>query len=209
MNKFSQQVTVDDAIQTLKQCLRENNQDSIRSVIENLVSNVQSPDISLALNNVLGALQIPDNLGKGGLIKDPISGEAYPKTADYIQECIEKLEGHKKMSSESFNLSKFSQKKEHKEDKKKKDSRGNPFRVLMGKVGKLLDHGLERRDIARYLAKEHIWNEQTIEKAIKIVKQYNRKKKQKPKTSEAQTLPNINEKTERVYPDYSIVFWAL
>ena len=62
----------------------------------------------------------------------------------------------------------------------------------MGKVGKLLDHGLERRDIVRYLLKEKIWNEDTIEKSIKIVKDYNKKKhvkKDKSKsTKEAQTL---------------------
>ena len=62
--------------------------------------------------------------------------------------------------------------------KKKKKTRGNPFRVLMGKVGKLLDHGIEKNDIARYLAKLKYWNKETIERAVDIVKDYNKKKKQ-------------------------------
>jgi len=63
--------------------------------------------------------------------------------------------------------------------KKKKKTRGNPFRVLMGKVGKLLDHGVEKNDIVRYIAKENKWDNETIEKAVKIVQDYNRKKSRK------------------------------
>ena len=62
--------------------------------------------------------------------------------------------------------------------KKKKKTRGNPFRVLMGKVGKLLDHGLEKKDIVRYLAKQKFWTNETIERAVDIVRDYNKKKKQ-------------------------------
>ena len=62
--------------------------------------------------------------------------------------------------------------------KKKKKTRGNPFRVLMGKVGKLLDHGIEKKDIVRYLAKQKFWTNETIERAIDIVRDYNKKKKQ-------------------------------
>jgi len=63
--------------------------------------------------------------------------------------------------------------------KKKKKTRGNPFKVLMGKVGKLLDHGLSKNQIARYLSKQKYWNKDTIEKAIDIVKDYNKKKHKK------------------------------
>jgi hypothetical protein len=62
--------------------------------------------------------------------------------------------------------------------KKKKKTRGNPFRVLMGKVGKLLDHGIEKKDIVRYLAKQKFWGNETIERAVDIVRDYNKKKKQ-------------------------------
>jgi hypothetical protein len=61
--------------------------------------------------------------------------------------------------------------------KKKKKTRGNPFRVLMCKVGKLLDHGVEKNDIVRYIAKLKYWNNETIERAVDIVRDYNKKKK--------------------------------
>lgn len=64
-------------------------------------------------------------------------------------------------------------------ERKKKKTRGNPFRVLMGKVGKLLDHGIEKNDIVRYLAKLKYWNNETIERAVDIVRDYNKKKKSK------------------------------
>lgn len=47
----------------------------------------------------------------------------------------------------------------------------------MGKVGKLLDHGVEKSDIVRYIAKLKYWNKETIERAVDIVKDYNRKLK--------------------------------
>ena len=49
----------------------------------------------------------------------------------------------------------------------------------MGKVGKLLDHGVEKNDIVRYLAKLKYWNNETIERAVDIVRDYNKKKKSK------------------------------
>lgn len=65
----------------------------------------------------------------------------------------------------------------------KKKTRGNPFRVLMGQVGKLLDHGMSKRDIVKYLSRQGYWNEDTISKAVGVVKDYNKKKK-KPEKSE-------------------------
>ena len=62
--------------------------------------------------------------------------------------------------------------------KKKKKTRGNPFRVLMGKVGKLLDHGVDKNDIVRYISKLKYWNKETIERAVDIVKEYNKKLEQ-------------------------------
>lgn len=67
------------------------------------------------------------------------------------------------------------------EDKTKKKTRGNPFRVLMGQVGKLLDHGMEKRDIVQYVHKKMKgFDESIISKAIDIVKDYNKKKRRKP-----------------------------
>jgi hypothetical protein len=76
-------------------------------------------------------------------------------------------------------LSNMTQQRTSQVIKKKKKTRGNPFKVLMGKVGKLLDHGLSKNQITRYLAKQKYWNNDTIEKAVDIVKDYNKKKHKK------------------------------
>jgi len=85
--------------------------------------------------------------------------------------------------SQSQNVNRRNQEddEEDEEEKtKKKHKRGNPFRVLMGRVGKLLDHGMGKSDIVRYLSRHMpYFNEETIRKAVDIVKDYNRKKHRK------------------------------
>lgn len=111
--------------------------------------------------------------------KDPITQELDPSYKD-IANKIE--ETYLSEAKNVYNNSKTAQ------VKKKKKTRGNPFRVLMGKVGKLLDHGVEKNDIVRYISKLKYWNKETIERAIDIVKEYNKKleqdKDEKPKKSE-------------------------
>ena len=205
MNNFGPGVSIDEIIQCMNHCLNTSDLESVKGLVESIRSRVQHPEHSEALGQILQAMKIPDALGDGSSVTDPSSGKPYPNTKSIIKEYIIKLEnekkGHQKMSS--FNLQKYSQNKEKPHEKKK--SRGNPFRVLMGKVGKLLDHGLEKRDIVRYILKDGIWNEKTIERAVKIVKDYNRKKHQNNKKVKAQTLhkPSDNDKVfERVDADY-------
>ena len=112
--------------------------------------------------------------------KDPITQELDPSYTD-IANKIE--ETYLSEAKNVYNNSKTAQ------VKKKKKTRGNPFRVLMGKVGKLLDHGVEKNDIVRYISKLKYWNKETIERAVDIVKEYNKKleqgkdKEEKPKKS--------------------------
>ena len=101
--------------------------------------------------------------------KDPITQELDPSYSD-IANKIE--ETYLSEAKNVYNNSKTAQ------VKKKKKTRGNPFRVLMGKVGKLLDHGVEKSDIVRYISKLKYWNKETIERAIDIVKEYNKKLEQ-------------------------------
>jgi hypothetical protein len=103
--------------------------------------------------------------------KDPDTGQYDPTYID-IANKIEK-EYLSKEKSKVYNF------REAAVTKNKKKTRGNPFRVLMGKVGKLLDHGIEKNDIVRYLAKLKFWNKETIERAVDIVRDYNKKKKSK------------------------------
>ena len=100
--------------------------------------------------------------------KDPDT-DKYDPTAAEIAGKIEKEVLSKDVAVYNFRTAQI---------KKKKKTRGNPFRVLMGKVGKLLDHGIEKNDIVRYIAKLKYWNKETIERAVDIVKDYNKKKKQ-------------------------------
>ena len=101
--------------------------------------------------------------------KDPITQELDPSYTD-IANKIEQT--YLSEAKNVYNNSKTAQ------VKKKKKTRGNPFRVLMGKVGKLLDHGVEKNDIVRYISKLKYWNKETIERAVDIVKEYNKKLEQ-------------------------------
>ncbi len=105
--------------------------------------------------------------------KDPLTGELDPSYQDIARE-INELFITSGRESKVYNNSRLAQTVQ----KKKKKTRGNPFRVLMGKVGKLLDHGVEKNDIVRNIAKLKYWNKETIERAVDIVKDYNRKLKQ-------------------------------
>lgn len=105
--------------------------------------------------------------------KDPLTGELDPSYQDIAKEIYE-LYVTSKRESKVYNNSRLAAETVQ---KKKKKTRGNPFRVLMGKVGKLLDHGVEKNDIVRYIAKLKYWNKETIERAVDIVKDYNRKLK--------------------------------
>jgi hypothetical protein len=68
--------------------------------------------------------------------------------------------------------------------KKKKKTKGNPFKVLMGQVGKLLDHGVSKSAIVRHLSKSSSFDEDTIDRAVDIVKEYNRKKQRQDDVAE-------------------------
>lgn len=201
-NKYSQAgggVPVSEMIQILKDLSHNPDLNVKINQIENLRSRVQSPHHAEKLVEIFGALKIPDQIGNGAPVIYPQTGESYPVTNNLIEGYIKELESTEKMS-QTFNLQKYAQ-----QVPKKKKTRGNPFRVLMGKIGKLLDHGLERRDIVRYLLKDKVWNQQTIEKAVKVVKDYNKKKHSKQATAMttvAQTLQIDSEEWPRMKKDY-------
>ena len=128
--------------------------------------------------------------------KDPITKELDPSYSDIANKIIETYLSEDK---NVYNNSKTAQ------IKKKKKTRGNPFRVLMGKVGKLLDHGVEKNDIVRYISKLKYWNKETIERAVDIVKEYNKKLEQdkdkdekSEKTADTIDLDKLVKKDEEV-----------
>jgi len=128
--------------------------------------------------------------------KDPITQELDPSYSD-IANKIEQT--YLSEDKNVYNNSKTAQ------VKKKKKTRGNPFRVLMGKVGKLLDHGVEKNDIVRYISKLKYWNKETVERAIDIVKEYNKKlekgkdkDEKSKKTAGTVDLPKLVKEKEEV-----------
>jgi hypothetical protein len=144
-----------------------------------IADKVQDSNLKHQLDKLSKALIMSNN--NRTRTKDPITQELDPSYSD-IANKIEQT--YLSEAKNVYNNSKTAQ------VKKKKKTRGNPFRVLMGKVGKLLDHGVEKSDIVRYISKLKYWNKETIERAIDIVKEYNKKleqgkdKDEKPKKSE-------------------------
>ena len=121
------------------------------------------------LNALYGALQ---NNTDSVATKDPISGETYktgPQLAKELASRIRQMDSKETKSSKVFNFAKYAAAKgKAREEKTKKKTRGNPFRVLMGQVGKMLDHGISKKDIIRYIGKKNMWNDETIGKAVDV-----------------------------------------
>jgi hypothetical protein len=69
------------------------------------------------------------------------------------------------------------EKKDKREKDKAKGKKSNPFKVLMGIVGKLLDKGWSSQDIIRNVRKTTKFNPKTIKHCVQIMKNYNKKLK--------------------------------
>lgn len=143
-----------------------NNFGELSNEVALVADKVQDTNLRHQLDKLSKALLMSNN--NRTRTKDPITKELDPSYSD-IAKKIE--ETYLVEAKNVYNNSKTAQ-------KKKKKTRGNPFRVLMGKVGKLLDHGVEKNDIVRYISKLKYWNKETIERAIDIVKEYNKKLEQ-------------------------------
>jgi hypothetical protein len=201
ISKFAQTITLDELIKTLKHLVSIDDPDVTQRETYRMSSLCQNPDHAMKLIQISKSCNFKDPK-RGGKAKDPVTGAEYPNTSELLQDFISTLEKTNNMNqrsgSTSFNMASFAQKGE---DDKKKKKRGNPFRVLMGQVGKLLNHGLEKRDIVRTLTKKGMFDEKMIAKAVDIVKEYNKKKHRKKST--AQTLPNTAEEWPTMDTDYS------
>ena len=155
---------------------------------------VQDGDLKHQLDKLSKALLMSNN--NRTRTKDPITQELDPSYSD-IANKIEQT--YLSEAKNVYNNSKTAQ------VKKKKKTRGNPFRVLMGKVGKLLDHGVDKNDIVRYISKLKYCNKQTVERAVDIVKEYNKKLEQgkdkddkSKKTANVVDLPKLVKEKEKV-----------
>ncbi len=157
-----------ELIEEVKSC-HDSDKQAVCDRISDVADKVNDKRLRSRLNKLSSALMMANDPRKK--TKDPDTGQYDPTYID-IANKIEK-EYLSKEKSKVYNF------REAAVTKNKKKTRGNPFRVLMGKVGKLLDHGIEKNDIVRYLAKLKFWNKETIERAVDIVRDYNKKKKSK------------------------------
>ena len=161
-------VTKDEMRQLIKKIkASDGNFSELSNEVTLTADKVQDSDLRHQLDKLSKALLMSNN--NETRTKDPITKELDPSYSD-IANKIE--ETYLVEAKNVYNNSKTAQ------VKKKKKTRGNPFRVLMGKVGKLLDHGVEKNDIVRYISKLKYWNKETIERAVDIVKEYNKKLEQ-------------------------------
>lgn len=164
----------------------ESDKHSLCDRISDVADKVNDKKLRARLNKLSSAVMMANDPKKR--TKDPDTGKYDPTYID-IAHKIEK----EYLSKEKPNVYNF--REAQAVTRKKKKTRGNPFRVLMGKVGKLLDHGIEKNDIVRYLAKEKIWNKETIDRAVDIVRDYNKKKKSKDKDDNDNIKTSVSTET--------------
>jgi hypothetical protein len=169
------------------------NKDTLISELESLLTKLTDEEIKNKVSKIISAMHMASDPRKQTI--DPETGKKDPGPQELAQKLIQ-IVNNKESSANNPSennmepmASLYNHKTAQKVIKKKKKTRGNPFRVLMGKVGKLLDHGVEKNDIVRYISKEKKWDSETISKAVDIVKDYN--KKLKTKKSEASTESRI------------------
>ena len=188
-------VTKDEMRQLMKKIRASNeNFGELSNEVTIIADRVQDKNLRHQLYKLSKALLMSNN--NQTRTKDPITKELDPSYSD-IAKKIE--ETYLVEAKNVYNNSKIAQ------VKKKKKTRGNPFRVLMGKVGKLLDHGVEKNDIVRYISKLKYWNKETIERAIDIVKEYNKKLEQgKDKDSKSDKTANVVDLDKLVKKDEEV-----
>jgi hypothetical protein len=182
----------------------------LKSVYEDFILKVQNEMIQKKLGIIMRAIDMSNDPRRQTI--DPSTGQKDPTAQELalkLYKGLKKQDDYKNDKSEEnlmenkveaapkFNL------KMAQAPKKKKKTRGNPFRVLMGKIGKLLDHGIKKSDIVRYLAKQKYWNAETIEKAVDVVKEYNTKKERKTKSSNDLNVRTASEDIYSVENDYN------
>ena len=181
MSSDSSGVTKKEMITLLQKIVHAGNENLqvCKTDLEEIIERVTRPEYKKRISQIMTAIDMAQDPRKK--TKDPSTGQFDPTAQELASRMMRKLshleneEEHKNQHTAGNKTMSFNNREA--QVKKKKKTRGNPFRVLMGKVGKLLDHGIEKKDIVRYLAKQKFWGNETIERAVDIVRDYNKKKK--------------------------------
>jgi hypothetical protein len=172
--------------------------------VEGLLNRSQNPQIQQQLQRLLHAMVMTSDPRQQTV--DPASGKKDPTAADIARKLYEEI---KQMTSQQKPPQQQAQQQTASairvslvrvaQQKPKKKTRGNPFRVLMGKVGKLLDHGLEKSTIVREIKKRINFDEDTIARAVDIVKDYNKSKRRNDRAEEAADGGKSEKKSSTVF----------
>ena len=181
MSSDSNGVTKKEMISLLQKVVHAENGTvvELKSDLEEIIERITRPEYKKRVSQIITAIDMAQDPRKK--TKDPSTGQYDPTAQELASRMMRKLshleneEEHKNQHTAGNKTMSFNNREA--QVKKKKKTRGNPFRVLMGKVGKLLDHGIEKKDIVRYLAKQKFWGNETSERAVDIVRDYNKKKK--------------------------------
>ncbi len=161
------------------------NINDIKTELEEIFPKITREEYRKMISQLMNSIDYANDPKKR--TKNPSTGKYDPTPQELAQRMKHKLNHIKDVNSqqsEKVGSTIMAFNSRQAQVKKKKKTRGNPFRVLMGKVGKLLDHGLEKKDIVRYLSKQKYWNNETIERAVDIVRDYNKKIKKDSKDDE-------------------------
>ncbi len=181
MSSDSSGVTKKEMIDLLRKVVQSENATlrEYKTDLEEIIERITRPEYKRRVSQIITAIDMAQDPKKR--TKDPSTGQYDPTAQQLAERMMNKLshlDHEEEQNHHTAGTKTMSFNNREAQVKKKKKTRGNPFRVLMGKVGKLLDHGIEKKDIVRYLAKQKFWTNETIERAIDIVRDYNKKKKQ-------------------------------
>ncbi len=181
MSSESSGVTKKEMISLLRKVVQSENEtiSEYKSDLEEIIERITRPEYKKRVSQIITAIDMAQDPRKR--TKDPSTGQFDPTAQQLAERMMNKLshlDHEEEQNHHTAGTKTMSFNNREAQVKKKKKTRGNPFRVLMGKVGKLLDHGIEKKDIVRYLAKQKFWGNETIERAVDIVRDYNKKKKQ-------------------------------
>ncbi len=181
MSSDSSGVTKKEMIDLLRKVVQSENATlrEYKTDLEEIIERITRPEYKRRVSQIITAIDMAQDPRKR--TKDPSTGQYDPTAQQLAERMMNKLshlDHEEEQNHHTAGTKTMSFNNREAQVKKKKKTRGNPFRVLMGKVGKLLDHGIEKKDIVRYLAKQKFWGNETIERAVDIVRDYNKKKKQ-------------------------------
>jgi hypothetical protein len=170
----------------LKKVIKDPYSEQVLIELTSALEKSKSPEIKQKIQQVIDGLKFEGN-GKAKT-RNLDTGEVHetgPARAKSLMEYLKPMLNEKNQTPITAQVKKNDTKKD--DDK----SRGNPFKVLLGQIGKLKDHGASDSEVKKFLVKDGIFDKALIEKALKIYKDL---KKDKSKNGDEDKAPKKNKK---------------